>query len=300
MDFDQISPDVSRAFFDGSLVELKRLFPENRARVLLKLTTCGATGSIKDVAATAIVDAGEALGLLTPRKQIVEATSGAWGVALASVAAARGYELTLVAPENLATSLRRRAEALGAKFDLTSERLGFSEARRVAREKGRDDSKVWVPDFFANPANSAIYEATLGPSLYRATNGRVDYFVSYVGSGGSFVGTTRFLRRRNSKIKFVAVESRETPILSRERGSRSSLEPNVVPPLFLSSYASSIESATTEESREWARRLALTEGILAGATTGANLAVVARLASRRENQGKTFATLAFDGGNALE
>ncbi len=300
MEFDKISPDVSRAFFDGSLVELKRLFPENRARVLLKLATCGATGSIKDVAASAIVDAGEALGLLSPKKQIVEATSGAWGVALACVAAARGYELTLVAPENLAQARRRKAEAFGAKVVLTPERQGFSGARRVASAKGRDAPNVWVPDFFANSANSAIYESTLGPSLWRATNGRIDYFVSYVGSGGSFVGTTRFLRRRNPKIKFVAVESRETSILSKKRDSSSELEPNVAPPLFLSSYASSIESATAEESREWARRLALAEGILAGATTGANLAVVARLASRRENQGKTFVTLAFDRGNAFE
>jgi len=303
MTFDKIQPDVSRACFDAPLVELKRLFPEKRARVLLKLAPSITTGSIKDFVASSIVDAGEALGHLTPRTQIVEATSGAWGVALACVAAARGYELVIVAPENLPDSKRRLIAAFGAKLRLTPEIQGFSGARRRALEAGRNDPKIWVPDLFANPANSATYEATIGPALWRATEGRIDFFVSYVGSGGSFVGTTRFLRRHDPNIKCVAVETRDSPVLSSGRPSKSvavdRLETNVVPHLFLTNYASSIESVTTEEAQEWSRRLARTEGVLAGATTGANLAVVARLASLRENQDKTLATLAFDCGTAL-
>jgi len=239
---------------------------------------------------------------LTPRTQIVEATSGAWGVALACVAAARGYELTLVAPESFSEARRRTAEAFGAKLILTPERQGFAGARRVALERGQTDPRVWTPDFFANPANSATHEATTGPTLWRATKGRIDFFVAYVGSGGSFVGTTRYLRRRDSNITCVAVETSESPVLSSgrssKRGTADGIGIGVVPPLFLANYASSLESVSSEEAKEWSSRLARMEGVLASATTGANLAVVARLASRRENQGKTFVTLAFDVGNA--
>lgn len=246
-----------------------------------------------------MVDAAENVGLLTPSTKIFEATSGGEGLALAFVAAARGLDLTLVAPDVLSEERIRTLTTLGAKLILTPKKLGMSGALKTVADAARSDADVWVPNLFENPANVAIHEATTGPELWRSTGGRLDVFVAGVGSGGTFVGVSRYLRCKNSAIQTVAVEPIESPVLSGGRPGAHGIVgigAGFVPKIFDFRVVSAVETVSTEEAADWARRLARVEGIFAGISTGANLAAVARLAERRENVGKTFATVAPDAG----
>ncbi len=244
-----------------------------------------------------MIDAAENVGRLTPSTKIFEATSGGEGLALAFVAAARGLDLTLVAPDVLSEERIRTLTTLGAKLILTPKKLGMSGALKTVADAARSDANVWVPNLFENPANVAIHEATTGPELWRDAGKRFDVFVAGVGSGGTFVGVSRYLRRKNPAIQTVAVEPIESPVLSGGRPGAHGIVgigAGFVPKIFDFRVVSAVETVSTEEAADWTRRLARVEGIFAGISTGANLAAVARLAERRENVGKTFATVAPD------
>ncbi|MBR2004601.1 MAG: pyridoxal-phosphate dependent enzyme [Thermoguttaceae bacterium] len=289
--------DASRTPFGTPTVRLRRLFAPLGVDVLLKLESANFPSGLKDRAARAMVDAAENVGLLTPSTKIFEATSGGEGLALAFVAAARGLDLTLVAPDVLSEERIRTLTTLGAKLILTPKKLGMTGALKAVADAARSDANVWVPNLFENPANVAIHEATTGPELWRSTGGRLDVFVAGVGSGGTFVGVSRYLRRKNSAIQTVAVEPVESPVLSGGRPGPHGIigiGAGFVPKIFDFRVVSAVETVSTEEAADWARRLARVEGIFAGISTGANLAAVARLAERRENAGKTFATVAPD------
>jgi cysteine synthase A len=289
--------DASRTPFGTPTVRLRRLFAPLGVDALLKLESASFPSGLKDRAARAMIDAAENVGLLTPSTKIFEATSGGEGLALAFVAAARGLDLTLVAPDALSEERIRTLTTLGAKLILTPTKLGMSGALKTVADAARSDANVWVPNLFENPANVAIHEATTGPELWRDAGGRLDVFVAGVGSGGTFVGVSRFLRRKNPAIQTVAVEPVESPVLSGGRPGAHGIVgigAGFVPKIFDFRVASGIEAVSTEEAADWARRLARVEGIFAGISTGANLAAVARLAERRENFGKTFATVAPD------
>ena len=293
--------DASRTPFGTPTVRLRRLFAPLGVDVLLKLESASFPSGLKDRAARAMVDAAENVGLLTPSTKIFEATSGGEGLALAFVAAARGLDLTLVAPDVLSEERIRTLTTLGAKLILTPQKLGMSGALKTVADAARSDANVWVPNLFENPANVAIHEATTGPELWRDSGGRLDVFVAGVGSGGTFVGVSRYLRRKNSAIQTVAVEPVESPVLSGGRPGAHGIVgigAGFVPKIFDFRVASAVELVSTEEAADWTRRLARVEGIFAGISTGANLAAVARLAERRENFGKTFATVAPDAATA--
>lgn len=293
----RLAVDASRTPFGSPTVRLRRLFAPLGVDVLLKLESANFPSGLKDRAARAMVDAAENVGLLTPSTKIFEATSGGEGLALAFVAAARGLDLTLVAPDVLSEERIRTLTTLGAKLMLTPKKLGMNGALKTVADAARSDVNVWVPNLFENPANVAIHEATTGPELWRSTGGRFDVFVAGVGSGGTFVGVSRYLRRKNAAIQTVAVEPVESPVLSGGRPGAHGIVgigAGFVPKIFDFRVASAVETVSTEEAADWTRRLARVEGIFAGISTGANLAAVARLAERRENVGKTFATVAPD------
>lgn len=295
----RLAADASRTSFGSPTVRLRRLFAPLGVDVLLKLESANFPSGLKDRAARAMVDAAENVGILTPSTRIFEATSGGEGVALAFVAAARGLDLTLVAPDALSEERIRTLTTLGAKLILTPKKLGMTGALKTVADAARSDANVWIPNLFENPANVAIHEATTGPELWRSTGGRLDVFVAGVGSGGTFVGVSRYLRRKNSAIQTVAVEPVESPVLSGGRPGAHGIVgigAGFVPKIFDFRVASAVEAVSTEEAADWTRRLARVEGIFAGISTGANLAAVARLAERRENFGKTFATVAPDAG----
>lgn len=293
----RLAVDASRTPFGTPTVRLRRLFAPFGVDVLLKLESANFPSGLKDRAARAMVDAAENVGLLTPSTKIFEATSGGEGLALAFVAAARGLDLTLVAPDVLSEERIRTLTTLGAKLILTPKKLGMTGALKAVADAARSDANVWVPNLFENPANVAIHEATTGPELWRSTGGRLDVFVAGVGSGGTFIGVSRYLRRKNSAIQTVAVEPVESPVLSGGRPGPHGIigiGAGFVPKIFDFRVVSAVETVSTEEAADWTRRLARVEGIFAGISTGANLAAVARLAERRENVGKTFATVAPD------
>lgn len=291
--------DASRTPFGTPTVRLRRLFAPLGVDVLLKLESANFPSGLKDRAARAMLDAAENVGMLTPSTRIFEATSGGEGVALAFIAAARGLDLTLVAPDVLSEERIRTLTTLGAKLILTPKKLGMTGALKTVADAARSDANVWVPNLFENPANVAIHEATTGPELWRDAGGRLDVFVAGVGSGGTFIGVSRYLRRKKSAIQTVAVEPVESPVLSGGRPGAHGIigiGAGFVPKIFDFRVVSAVETISTEEAADWTRRLARVEGIFAGISTGANLAAVARLAERRENFGKTFATVAPDAG----
>ncbi|MBQ2849121.1 MAG: pyridoxal-phosphate dependent enzyme [Thermoguttaceae bacterium] len=293
----RLAADASRTPFGTPTVRLRRLFAPLGVDVLLKLESANFPSGLKDRAARAMIDAAENLGRLTSSTKIFEATSGGEGLALAFVAAARGLDLTLVAPDALSEERIRTLTTLGAKLILTPKKLGMTGALKTVADAARSDANVWVPNLFENPANVAIHETTTGPELWRDAGGRLDVFVAGVGSGGTFVGVSRYLRRKNSAIQTVAVEPVESPVLSGGRPGAHGIVgigAGFVPKIFDFRVASVVEAVSTEEAADWTRRLARVEGIFAGISTGANLAAVAKLAERRENLGKAFATVAPD------
>lgn len=277
--------------------ELDRLF--SSTQTLLYSVATGATGSVKDRVVRAMFDSAEALGLLTGKTKIVEPTSGAEGIALASEAARRGFNLTIVAPEFIDKKNLELLKKLGAKVELTPAKLGMSGAVKAAQKIRSDEPDIWSPDIFENPANPTIHETTTAPNVWKATGENLDAFVCAAGSGGTFMGVARFLQRKNPKIQRLVVEPKESPILSGGKPGKHEIVgigAGFVPKIFDPSLPSGVITVSAEEAREWSERLAKTEGILAGISTGANLAAVAKIANLPEYRGKTIATIAFDRG----
>ena len=279
--------------------ELRRLFPTTQTRVLLFSAGKGSTCSVKDRPARAMLAAAEQLGILTSNTRIVEPTSGAGGISLASAAAAKGLNLTIVAPDDLDAQRKTTLQKLGAKLFLTPSKLGMTGAINVAKELAREDSNVWIPNFFENPANYAAHETETAPELWKEAVGKVDAFVCGVGSGGTFMGIARFLKQKDRNIRRIAVEPKESPVLSGGKPGNhgiTGIGAGFIPKIFDLSLPTDIETASTDEAQEWSDRLAKDEGILAGISTGANLAAVAKLVKQREWQGKTIIAVAFDCG----
>ncbi len=290
-----VLPNAGATARFSPIIELARLFPPEGARVLLKLETNGPTGSVKDRAVRSMLDSAQALGALSSGTRIVEATGGAEGLALASAAAMRGIPLTLFAPEGSYVNRIQTLQALGAVIEFTPKSKGVSGALRAVKALA-NAPEFWSPNLFENPANPGAHEATTGPEIWNASQGRVDAFVAGVGSGGTFMGVSRYLRRRNPSIELIAVEPKESPVLSGGKPAAHGvvgLGCGFVPPIFDRNLPNAIETVSTEEAAFWTRKLAQTEGLSVGISTGANLAVVARYASRRENNNKTVATVAF-------
>ncbi len=290
-----ILPNAPSSAFNTPTLELGKLFPVDGARVLLKLETQGPTGSVKDRVVKLMVDAAVNIGLVGARTRIVEATAGAEAFALASVAAALDLPLTIFAPEGSFANRLETFQFFGATVEFTPKSRGMTGALNAAKIAASEPD-AWSPRIFENPANPGCHEATTGPEIWRDLAGNVDAFVAGVGSGGTFVGVSRFLRRRNPEIERIAVEPQESPVLSGGAPGvhgLAGLGAGFVPKIFDRSLPTRIETVSTEEAALWVEKLARTEGLAVGLSTGANLAVAARYASYRENKGKTLVTVAF-------
>lgn len=295
----QIYPDVVHTTFNTPLVRLRRLIPSDQAAVLLKLEFFNPFASIKDRIGRAMIEVAEQQGILTPGTKIIEPTSGNTGIALAFVAAARGYDLTLTMPESMSVERRGMLRALGAKLVLTPAADGIKGAIARAEQLLTDTADAWMPRQFDNPANPDIHEQTTGPEIWGDTEGRVDSIVAGVGTGGTITGVTRCLRTKNPDIEAIAVEPADSPVISGGKPGPHKIQgigAGFVPKNLDTSLLSGVETVTNEEAFVWARRLAAEEGILGGISTGANLAVAARLAARPANRDKTIVTFAASFG----
>lgn len=281
------------------LLRIGRILPGRHAAVFLKAECRNPLASVKDRIGLAMVEAAEASGKLLPGGRIIEPTSGNTGIALAFVAAAKGYEVTLTMPDSMSTERRALLLGLGATFVLTPAARGMRAAINRAEELAAATPGAWMPRQFENPANPAVHEATTGPEIWRATGGMVDIVVSAVGTGGTITGVSRYLKRMNPAIRSIAVEPEESPAISQGRSGPHAIQgigAGFVPLNYDSTLVDGVETVSSAEAFDWARRLAREEGLLVGISTGANVAVASRLAMRPENAGKTIVTFACSTG----
>lgn len=288
------------------LVRLNRVVGP-KAIVLAKIEGRNPSYSVKCRIGAAMIADAESRGLLRPGVGIVEPTSGNTGIALAYVAAAKGYELTLTMPETMSLERRRVVAMLGAKLVLTPGAEGMPGAIRKAEELvAANPGAYFMPQQFKNPANPAIHEATTGPEIWNDTDGQVDAIVAGVGTGGTITGISRYLKQvRGKNIVSVAVEPEASPVISQHLAGKP-LQPGphkiqgigagFIPETLDVSLLDRVETVGNDEAIEFARRLAREEGILAGISSGAAAAAAARLADLSEFEGKTIVVILPDAG----
>ena len=288
------------------LVRLNRVVGP-KAIVLAKIEGRNPSYSVKCRIGAAMIADAESRGLLRPGVGIVEPTSGNTGIALAYVAAAKGYELTLTMPETMSLERRRVVAMLGAKLVLTPGAEGMPGAIRKAEELvAANPSAYFMPQQFKNPANPAIHEATTGPEIWNDTDGQVDAIVAGVGTGGTITGISRYLKHtRGKNIVSVAVEPDASPVISQHLAGKP-LQPGphkiqgigagFIPETLDVSLLDRVETVGNDEAIEFARRLAREEGILVGISSGAAAAAAARLAEMPEFEGKTIVVILPDAG----
>ena len=266
-------------------VKINRLFGE-KANVFIKLERFNPGGSIKDRIALAMVEDAESKGILNKDSVIVEPTSGNTGVGLALVAAVKGYKLIVVMPESMSVERRKLVAAYGAELVLTPKEKGTSGAVAKALEIAEGKPNYWIPQQFQNPANPAIHERTTAQEILQSFPEGFDYFVSGVGTGGHISGISKVLKQHFPNLKTIAVEPEQSAVLSGGAPGPHPLQgigAGFVPANYKAEYIDAISLISKDEAYDYARRLAKEEGILAGISTGASLAAVAKvLASHPE------------------
>lgn len=301
----RIYKDNSESIGNTPLVRLNRVAPGAQATILAKIEGRNPAYSVKCRIGAAMIWDAEKRGVLKPGVEIVEPTSGNTGIALAYVAAARGYKLTLTMPETMSLERRRVLAALGANLILTPGADGMKGAIQQAEALAASDpKKYFLPQQFKNPANPAIHEKTTGPEIWDDTDGGIDVLVSGVGTGGTITGVSRFIKKTKGKaIVSVAVEPKESPVISQKLAGQE-LKPSphkiqgigagFIPDTLDLSLVDRVEQVSGPEAIEMARRLAKEEGLLVGISCGAAAAVAVRLAQLDEFAGKTIVVVLPD------
>ncbi|WP_289119341.1 cysteine synthase A [uncultured Bacteroides sp.] len=270
-----------------------------KARVIVKLEYFNPAGSVKDRVALAMIEDVEAKGLLKPGATLIEPTSGNTGVGLAFVAAAKGYKLILTMPDTMSLERRNLLKALGAELVLTPGADGMKGAIARAEELKAASPGSLILQQFDNPANPAMHERTTGQEIWRDTDGRVDIFVAGVGTGGTVSGVGAALKANNPKIRIVAVEPEDSPVLSGGKPAPHKMQgigAGFVPKNYNSAVVDEVLQVSNDDAIRTGRELAKYEGLLVGISSGAAVAAAARLARLPENEGKTIVTLLPDTG----
>jgi len=294
-----ILDDITQAVGGTPLVRLNRLAKDLPGDVAVKVEFYNPANSVKDRIGTAIVDAAEASGELTPGGTIVEGTSGNTGIALAMVGAARGYRVILTMPETMSTERRVMLKAFGAEIVLTPGADGMRGALERAQEIVRSTpNSIWAQQF-ANQANIQAHYTGTGPEIWDASEGAVDVFIAGVGTGGTITGAGRYLREQKPDVKLIAVEPADSPILSGGQAGPHKIQgigANFVPEILDTDLYDEVYPATFEESIETARRLGTEEGILGGISTGAIISAALKEAAKPESEGKLIVAVVCDFG----
>ena len=271
-----------------------------KARLLGKLEYLNPAGSVKDRIARAMIDDAEAKGLLKPGSVIIEPTSGNTGIGLASVAAARGYRVIIVMPETMSVERRQLMKAYGAELVLTEGSKGMSGAIAKAEELAREIPGGFVPGQFVNAANPKAHFETTGPEIYEDTDGKVDYFVAGVGTGGTITGVGQYLKSRNPEVKVVAVEPKSSAVLSTGVAGAHKIQgigAGFVPQVLDTRVYDEIIPVENDDAFALGKEMGRSEGVLVGISSGAALWAAIEIAKRPGSEGKTIVVLLPDTGD---
>jgi len=295
----KIANDVTELVGNTPLVKLNRLTKDSLAEVVVKLEYFNPSHSVKDRIGVAMVNAGEKTGLITKDTILVEPTSGNTGIALAFVAAARGYKLVLVMPDTMSKERRMLLRAYGAELILTPGSEGMAGAIRKAEELAASDKRYFMPQQFKNPANPEMHRRTTAEEIWRDTDGKVDLFVAGVGTGGTITGAGEVLKSRNPSLKVVAVEPESSAVLSGGPKGPHAIQgigAGFVPDVLNTKIYDEIIKVKNEDALQTARAMATQEGLLVGISAGAATWAALQLASRPENKGKRIVVIIPDFG----
>lgn len=302
-----IFPDNSYSIGRTPLVKLSRVVDGAKATILAKIEGRNPSFSVKCRIGASMVWDAEERGVLRPGMEIVEATSGNTGIALAFVGAARGYPVTLMMPDTMSVERRKVLKVLGAKLVLTEGAKGMKEAIAQAEElRASEPARYFIPGQFNNPANPRIHFETTGPEIWQDTNGNIDVLVSGVGTGGTITGVSRYIKHQKKRpLTSVAVEPTGCPVISQTLGKQEvkpgphkiqGLGAGFIPETLDLAMVDRVEQVTNEESIDMSRRLAMEEGLLSGISCGAAVAAAVRIAKEPELAGKTIVVVLPDAG----
>ena len=287
------------------LIKLQRVTAGLPATIALKAEFFNPLGSVKDRIGAAMIAAGERDGLITPKTTIIEPTSGNTGIALAFVAAAKGYKLVLTMPESMSLERRTLLALLGAKLELTPAAEGMKGAIARAEALAKEIPGSWIPQQFKNPANPAIHRQTTAEEIWADTDGKVDIFISAVGTGGTITGVAEVLKPRKKSFLAIAVEPKDSPVISQTRSGQP-VKPGphkiqgtgagFVPDNLHLDIIDEVITVSNDDAFAMARRICKEEGLLVGISTGANVHVAMEVAKRPENKGKLIVTIGCSTG----
>ena len=287
------------------LIKLQRVSAGLPATVALKAEFFNPLGSVKDRIGAAMIAAGERDGLITPQTTIIEPTSGNTGIALAFVAAAKGYKLVLTMPESMSLERRTLLALLGAKLELTPASEGMKGAIARAEALAKEIPNAWIPQQFKNPANPAIHRQTTAEEIWTDTDGKIDIFISAVGTGGTITGVAEVIKPRKKSFLAIAVEPKDSPVISQTRSGQP-VKPGphkiqgtgagFVPDNLHLDIIDEVITVSNDDAFAMARRICKEEGLLVGISTGANVHVAMEVAKRPENKGKLIVTIGCSTG----
>jgi len=296
----KISNDVTELIGNTPLVKLNKIARDAKAKIVVKLEFFNPCGSVKDRIGISMITEAEKKGFLKKDSVVVEPTSGNTGIALAFVCAAKGYRLVLTMPDTMSVERRKILEAFGAEIVLTPGREGMGGAIKKAEEIVKKNCKAFMPQQFKNPANPEAHRETTALEIWKDTDGKVDIFVSGVGTGGTITGVAEVIKKRKPSFKAIAVEPANSSVLSGgEPGSHKiqGIGAGFVPDVLNRDIIDEIIKVSNEEAMICARRLAKEEGIFAGISSGAAVWAALELAKRKENTGKLIVVILPDSGD---
>jgi cysteine synthase A len=295
----KILADITKTVGKTPLIRINRITKGLRAEIIVKIESFNPLSSVKDRIGVAMIEAAEKAGLLSKDPVIIEPTSGNTGIALAFVCAAKGYHLILTMPDTMSLERRQLLSILGAELFLTEGTKGMKGAIEKAEELAAAHKNSFMPQQFKNPANPEIHRLTTAEEIWEDTDGKVDYFIAGVGTGGTITGTGEILKKRKPSVKIIAVEPEDSPVLSGGKPGPHKIQgigAGFVPDVLNKNVIDEIIRVTHEDAGVTARRLAKEEGILAGISSGAALWAALEVAKRKEAEGKMIVALLPDSG----